>query len=148
LAISQRIKMSVLNKSARKDSQSVQPEVMSPRLTMEDHRIDDPNSRLKEMGYDQELRRSLGMVSVLGLSFAIMAVPFGLSTSMLRYPLRGLTIVLMPLSPSNSTKYRINEWRTGHDHLGLDLCLSHFRGDRCESGGDLLRVPDVWRSLL
>jgi hypothetical protein len=73
--------MSVLNKSARKDSHSAQPEVMSPRLTMEDHRIDDPNSRLKEMGYDQELRRSLGMVSVLGLSFAIMAVPFGLSTS-------------------------------------------------------------------
>lgn len=73
--------MSVFAKSARKDSHSAQPEIMSPQLKMEEHRIDDPNSRLKEMGYDQELRRSLGMVSVLGLSFAIMAVPFGLSTS-------------------------------------------------------------------
>lgn len=140
--------MSVLNKSARKDSQSVQPEVMSPRLTMEDHRIDDPNSRLKEMGYDQELRRSLGMVSVLGLSFAIMAVPFGLSTSMLRLSSSSTDYHAHAVVPSNSTKYRINEWRTGHDHLGLDLCLSYFGGDRCESGGDLLRVPDVWRSLL
>ncbi|KAJ9103976.1 hypothetical protein QFC21_002439 [Naganishia friedmannii] len=49
---------------------------------MDEGRMDDPNSRLKEMGYDQELRRSLGMVSVLGLSFAIMAVPFGLSTTL------------------------------------------------------------------
>jgi hypothetical protein len=32
--------------------------------------------RLAEMGYEQELKRSLGMVSILGLSFAIMAVPF------------------------------------------------------------------------
>lgn len=30
--------------------------------------------RLEEMGYKQELQRHLGMVSVLGLSFAIMAV--------------------------------------------------------------------------
>ena len=32
--------------------------------------------RLAEMGYEQELKRSLGMISILGLSFAIMAVPF------------------------------------------------------------------------
>ncbi|KAK4684117.1 choline transport protein, partial [Tremellales sp. Uapishka_1] len=38
--------------------------------------------RLEEMGYKQELTRSLGMVSVLGLSFAIMAVPFGTSTTL------------------------------------------------------------------
>lgn len=31
--------------------------------------------RLEEMGYKQEMRRSLGMVSILGLSFAIQAVP-------------------------------------------------------------------------
>jgi hypothetical protein len=40
------------------------------------------SARLEEMGYKQELRRSLGMVSVLGLSFAIMAVPFGTSTTL------------------------------------------------------------------
>jgi hypothetical protein len=39
-------------------------------------------TRLEEMGYKQELTRSLGMVSVLGLSFAIMAVPFGTSTTL------------------------------------------------------------------
>lgn len=33
--------------------------------------------RLEEMGYKQEMKRSLGMVAILGLSFAIMAVPFG-----------------------------------------------------------------------
>jgi hypothetical protein len=32
--------------------------------------------RLAEMGYEQELKRSLSMISILGLSFAIMAVPF------------------------------------------------------------------------
>lgn len=39
-------------------------------------------AQLEEMGYKQELTRSLGMVSVLGLSFAIMAVPFGTSTTL------------------------------------------------------------------
>ncbi|PBP28132.1 GABA permease [Diplocarpon rosae] len=34
------------------------------------------------MGYKSELPRSLSMMSILGLSFAIMAVPFGLSTTM------------------------------------------------------------------
>lgn len=33
------------------------------------------------MGYKAELPRNLSMFSVLGLSFAIMAVPFGLSTT-------------------------------------------------------------------
>jgi hypothetical protein len=32
-------------------------------------------ARLAELGYKQELTRSLGMVSILGLSMAIMAVP-------------------------------------------------------------------------
>ncbi|WVQ69053.1 uncharacterized protein L199_007265 [Kwoniella botswanensis] len=39
-------------------------------------------ARLEEMGYKQELKRNLGMISVLGLSFAIMAVPFGTSTTL------------------------------------------------------------------
>lgn len=32
--------------------------------------------KLAEMGYDQELRRSLSVISILSLSFAIIAVPF------------------------------------------------------------------------
>ncbi|KAK9777935.1 putative Gaba permease [Seiridium cardinale] len=38
---------------------------------------------LAKMGYKSELPRSLSMLSVLGLSFAIMAVPYGLSTTFL-----------------------------------------------------------------
>ncbi|ORY18029.1 amino acid permease-like protein [Clohesyomyces aquaticus] len=37
---------------------------------------------LAKMGYQSELPRNLSMLSVLGMSFAIMAVPFGLSTTM------------------------------------------------------------------
>lgn len=39
------------------------------------------DSALAKMGYKAELPRSLSMLSVLGLSFAIMAVPYGLSTT-------------------------------------------------------------------
>lgn len=39
-------------------------------------------SQLEGLGYKQELKRNLGMISVLGLSFAIMAVPFGTSTTL------------------------------------------------------------------
>lgn len=44
------------------------------------HAADDA---LAAMGYKSELPRSLSMLSVLGLSFAIMAVPYGLSTTFL-----------------------------------------------------------------
>jgi hypothetical protein len=37
---------------------------------------DETKKRLAEMGYEQELKRSLSMISILGLSFAIIAVPF------------------------------------------------------------------------
>lgn len=37
---------------------------------------------LAKMGYKSDLPRSLSMLSVLGMSFAIMAVPFGLSTTL------------------------------------------------------------------
>ncbi|KAH7112159.1 amino acid permease-like protein [Dendryphion nanum] len=40
------------------------------------------DAQLAKMGYKSELPRNLSMMSVLGLSFAIMAVPFGLSTTM------------------------------------------------------------------
>lgn len=42
----------------------------------------DGKNSLGPMGYKSELPRSLSMLSILGLSFAIMAVPFGLSTTM------------------------------------------------------------------
>lgn len=37
---------------------------------------DETQKQLAEMGYEQELKRSLTMISILGLSFAIIAVPF------------------------------------------------------------------------
>jgi hypothetical protein len=37
---------------------------------------DETKRKLAEMGYEQELKRSLTMISILGLSFAIIAVPF------------------------------------------------------------------------
>ncbi|KAJ4289544.1 hypothetical protein N0V90_010873 [Kalmusia sp. IMI 367209] len=40
------------------------------------------DAQLAKMGYQSELPRNLSMLSVLGLSFAIMAVPFGLSTTL------------------------------------------------------------------
>jgi len=39
------------------------------------------DAALAKMGYASELPRNLSMLSVLGMSFAIMAVPFGLSTT-------------------------------------------------------------------
>jgi hypothetical protein len=39
-------------------------------------------NQLEAMGYKSEMKRNLGMISVLGLSFAIMAVPFGTSTTL------------------------------------------------------------------
>ncbi|KAF7561257.1 hypothetical protein G7046_g2863 [Stylonectria norvegica] len=36
----------------------------------------------KQLGYASELPKTLSMMSILGMSFAIMAVPFGLSTTM------------------------------------------------------------------
>ena len=44
--------------------------------------IDETTAHLQNMGYKQEMKRNLGMVSVLGLSFAIMAVPYGSSTTL------------------------------------------------------------------
>ncbi|KAH1494125.1 hypothetical protein KXV36_002999 [Aspergillus fumigatus] len=40
------------------------------------------DAALARMGYKSELPRNLSMLSILGLSFAIMAAPFGLSTTM------------------------------------------------------------------
>ncbi|GAB0132381.1 hypothetical protein EsDP_00000819 [Epichloe bromicola] len=42
---------------------------------------DAADQALANLGYTSELPRTLGMMSILGLSFAIMAVPYGLSTT-------------------------------------------------------------------
>lgn len=44
--------------------------------------IQQADQALARLGYKGELPRNLSMLSILGLSFAIMAVPFGLSTTM------------------------------------------------------------------
>ncbi|CAF3939592.1 unnamed protein product, partial [Adineta steineri] len=56
-------------------------ENMSTTSTTTNHQNETVNeeadTKLAAMGYKSELRRSLSFFSVLGLSFAIMAVPFG-----------------------------------------------------------------------
>ncbi|KAI9923607.1 hypothetical protein ASPWEDRAFT_183347 [Aspergillus wentii DTO 134E9] len=44
--------------------------------------MDNADEALARMGYQSELPRNLSMMSILGLSFAIMAAPFGLSTTL------------------------------------------------------------------
>ena len=46
------------------------------------HQNADSEAALAKLGYVSELPRNLSMMSILGLSFAIMAVPFGLSTTL------------------------------------------------------------------
>jgi hypothetical protein len=55
-------------------------------MASDDSHYNGATSKLENMGYKSELPRSLSMMSILGLSFAIMAVPFGISTSF-AYPL-------------------------------------------------------------
>ncbi|KAK5688131.1 hypothetical protein LTS10_000109 [Elasticomyces elasticus] len=50
---------------------------------------------LAKLGYTAELPRSLSMLSVLGLSFAIMAVPYGLSTTMLISLTNGQSVTII-----------------------------------------------------
>ncbi|POR38589.1 Amino-acid permease BAT1 [Tolypocladium paradoxum] len=49
---------------------------------MEARRMSAADQALATLGYKGELPRNLSMMSILGLSFAIMAVPFGLSTTL------------------------------------------------------------------
>ncbi|KAI1338269.1 gaba permease [Xylariaceae sp. FL0016] len=59
-------------------ARSASGSVADPRRSI-DNAVADEN--LAKLGYKAELPRSLSMLSVLGLSFAIMAVPYGLSTT-------------------------------------------------------------------
>ncbi|KAJ5940846.1 hypothetical protein N7516_001014 [Penicillium verrucosum] len=50
---------------------------------------------LARMGYKSELPRNLSMLSILGLSFAIMAAPFGLSTTLYITLADGLSVTIL-----------------------------------------------------
>lgn len=50
---------------------------------------------LAAMGYRSELPRNLSMLSVLGLSFAIMAAPYGLSTTLYITLSDGLSVTII-----------------------------------------------------
>ena len=49
----------------------------------------------KQMGYVAELPKRLSMMSILGLSFAIMAVPFGLSTTFYITLINGQSVTIL-----------------------------------------------------
>lgn len=53
------------------------------------------SSPVKQMGYVAELPKRLSMMSILGLSFAIMAVPFGLSTTMYITLVNGQSVTIL-----------------------------------------------------
>ncbi len=57
-----------------------------------DHAAD---ADLANMGYESKLPRTLSMLSILGLSFAIMAVPYGYSTTMLISLTNGQAVTLL-----------------------------------------------------
>ncbi|KAJ5166877.1 uncharacterized protein N7482_005658 [Penicillium canariense] len=50
---------------------------------------------LARMGYKSELPRNLSMLSILGLSFAIMAAPYGLSTTLYITLVDGLSVTII-----------------------------------------------------
>lgn len=54
----------------------------------------DADAKLAAMGYASELPRRLSMFSILGLSFAIMAVPYGESTTMIYGLLNGGSVTI------------------------------------------------------
>ncbi|CAM1502361.1 Fc.00g043450.m01.CDS01 [Cosmosporella sp. VM-42] len=49
----------------------------------------------KQLGYTSELPKSLSMMSILGMSFAIMAVPFGLSTTIYITLINGQAVTIL-----------------------------------------------------
>ncbi|KAH7303277.1 amino acid/polyamine transporter I [Stachybotrys elegans] len=55
----------------------------------------DADQALAALGYKRDLPRHLSMMSILGLSFAIMAVPFGLSTTLSFSLLNGQAVTVL-----------------------------------------------------
>ena len=72
---------------------------MSPKTTQLNRKTSvsaqDADNDLAKMGYKAELPRSLSMLSVLGLSFAIMAVPYGLSTTFYITLVNGQSVTIL-----------------------------------------------------
>lgn len=57
--------------------------------------VDAADEALARMGYQSELPRNLSMLSILGLSFAIMAAPYGLSTTLYITLSDGLSVTII-----------------------------------------------------
>lgn len=68
---------------------------------------------LEEMGYKQEMTRSLGMMAVLGLAFSIMAVPVG---RVIVDKGCALTVVWNKYHPQHCS----HRWRTSDGPLGRE----------------------------
>src|ERR1700743_1812372 len=66
-------------RTSRRSSSFSQPQIRPPSTTRQNA---ESQAALEKLGYVSELPRNLSMLSVLGLSFAIMAAPFGLSTTL------------------------------------------------------------------
>ncbi|GLI73901.1 hypothetical protein PoHVEF18_002133 [Penicillium ochrochloron] len=63
---------------------------------MRQHSVDaSADEALARMGYKSELPRNLSMLSILGLSFAIMAAPYGLSTTLYITLADGLSVTII-----------------------------------------------------
>lgn len=100
-------------------------------------------ARLEEMGYKQELTRNLGMVSVLGLSFAIMAVPFGTSTT--------LNIALTdggPVTILYGVSRSVINIENAELTWAVDLCVFGLLMYRFQSCRDVSVLSATWPFLL
>ena len=75
------------NDSTKFESRDSSPRrVSKPIATIEplegvSDKLPDADEELARLGYKPELKRNLGLVAILGLSFSIMAAPFGLSVA-------------------------------------------------------------------
>lgn len=84
-------------------------------------------NQLEGMGYKQEMKRNLGMVSVLGLSFAIMAVPFGTSTTLnIALTDGGPVTILYGVSNFDLSRHRLSGLIES-----VDICITCIPRDGC-----------------
>lgn len=91
--------------------------------------------QLEGMGYKQEMKRNLGMISVLGLSFAIMAVPFGTSTT--------LNIALTDGGPV-TILYGVSHTSASGERLGGESAIGCTGADGIPSGCSCLWCLCAW----
>jgi hypothetical protein len=71
--------------ASEKEVSSGHQGMMKPAAQVESYGADEEKAAgtgtATAMGYEQELKRNLSMLTILGLGAAIIAAPFGLSTS-------------------------------------------------------------------